>query len=364
MTRRHRVAFITIVPSPYQRDLFAALSSRGDVDLSVCYMERASPDSPWPEAPLRPFERILPGFWVPFSAVRVHVNWSLPDLVAFDAVVLSSFASWTGQWLMRRGLRGKRWLFWGERLRKQNRRVRESLQRRLAAPLAGAAGIVGVGRAAESDYATRFPGTRHFCIPYHCDLTGFTDTPRSEPSARIRFLFCGQMIRRKGVDLLLTAFDRLVQKGLEVELHLVGREASLPGFLSAVSLAARERIRYVGFQPPESLPTFFARADVFVMPSRHDGWGVVVNQALGAGLPVITSDAVGAGIDLVEHEVNGLHFPACDVHALEQSMERVAVNRREASLWGEASRKKALSLTPDEGARKWATVFSDLDRGP
>jgi glycosyltransferase involved in cell wall biosynthesis len=364
MTRRHRVAFITIVPSPYQRDLLAALAARDDVDLNVCYMERASPDSPWPEAPLRPFERILPGFWVPFSAVRIHVNWSLPDLEGFDAVVLSSFTSWTGQWLMRRGLRGKRWLFWGERLRKQNGRLRESLQCGLAAPLAAAAGIVGVGRAAESDYATRFPGTRHFCIPYHCDLAGFTDAPRAEPSACVRFLFCGQMIGRKGVDLLLIAFDRLVQKGLEVELHLVGREASLPRFLSVVSRTARERIRYEGFQPPESLPKFFAGADVFVMPSRHDGWGVVVNQALGSGLPVITSDAVGAGLDLVEHEVNGLHFPAGDVDSLERSMERVAANYPEARVWGEASRKKALSLTPEEGARKWVAVFSDLDRGP
>jgi glycosyltransferase involved in cell wall biosynthesis len=172
------------------------------------------------------------------------------------------------------------------------------------------------------------------------------------------------MIGRKGVDLLLIAFDRLVQKGLEVELHLVGREASLPRFLSVVSRTARERIRYEGFQPPESLPKFFAGADVFVMPSRHDGWGVVVNQALGSGLPVITSDAVGAGLDLVEHEVNGLHFPAGDVDSLERSMERVAANYPEARVWGEASRKKALSLTPEEGARKWVAVFSDLDRGP
>jgi glycosyltransferase involved in cell wall biosynthesis len=364
MTHLHSVAFITIVPSPYQRDLLAALSSRADVDLSVYYMERASPDSPWPEAPLRPYERILPGFWVPFSAARVHVNWSFPKLEGFDAVVLSSFTSWTGQWLMRRGLKGKRWLFWGERLRKQSNRLRESAQRRLAAPLAGAAGIVGVGRAAERDYATRFPGTRHFCIPYHCDLTAFIDAPRSEPAASVRFLFCGQMIRRKGVDLLLSAFDRLVQKGLDVELHLVGREASLPHFLSTVSPAAKDRIRYEGFQPPAILPRFFARADAFVLPSRHDGWGVVVNQALGAGLPVITSDAVGAGQDLVEHEVNGLHVRAGDVSALESCMERVATNSREARAWGQASRKKALSLTPEEGARKWAAVFSDLEREP
>jgi len=361
MIRRYRVAFITIVPSPYQRDLFAALAAREDVELSVHYMEAASPDSPWPEVPLRPFERILPGFWVPFRGARFHFNWSLPELEAADAVVLSTFTSWTGQWLMRYGLRAKRWLFWGERLRNQPDWWREIVQRRLIAPVGGAAGIVGVGRAAEVDYAGRFPNTRHFCIPYHCALAGFLAAPRDrESDMPITFLFCGQMIRRKGVDLLLTAFDRLVAKGLDVTLLLVGREAGLPEFLAAVSPAARARIRYEGFQPPERLPEYFSRSDIFVLPSRHDGWGVVVNQALGAGLPVIASDAVGAGMDLVEDGVNGLRFAAGDLDGLQRSMECIASSRDKVRQWGEASRRKALTITPEAGAEKWVRVFDSL----
>jgi len=60
MKRRHKATFVTIVPSPYQRDLFAALGGADDVELDVCYMEAESPDSPWPEKPLRSFERIMP----------------------------------------------------------------------------------------------------------------------------------------------------------------------------------------------------------------------------------------------------------------------------------------------------------------
>src|SRR5262245_4894735 len=101
MRRKHKVLFITIVPSPYQRDLFAARAARDEVDLSVYYMERESPDSPWPDKPLRPFEHVLPGFWVPIGKARGHVNWSLPDVSRADLVVLSSFTSLTGQWLMR-----------------------------------------------------------------------------------------------------------------------------------------------------------------------------------------------------------------------------------------------------------------------
>src|SRR5262249_52914577 len=140
------------------------------------------------------------------------------------------------------------------------------------------------------------------------------------------FFFCGQMIRRKGVDLLLQAFERLIAKGLDVRLLLVGLEADLPNFLKMVSSAARARINYEGFQPPERLPEYFNRGDVFVLPSRHDGWGVVINQALAAGLPIITSDAVGAGLDLVDDGINGMRVVAGNLDCLYDAMETLTLN--------------------------------------
>jgi glycosyltransferase involved in cell wall biosynthesis len=359
MNRRHKVIFITVVPSPYQRDLFGALAVRDDVDLTVFYMEAASPDSPWPENSLRPFERIMPGFWVPFGGARAHVNWGRPDVSRADIVVLSTYASLTGQWLMR-ALRGKRWLFWGERLR-ENSGLKELIQRKLAEPVSQASGIVGIGRAAEDDYHRRFPRLPHFCIPYHCELSAFFGIRRAPRADEpVTFFFCGQMIRRKGVDLLLAGFDRLVARGLDVRLLLVGREADLPQFLEGVSPATRSRVRYEGFQPPERLPEYFGQSDVFVLPSRHDGWGVVINQALAAGLPIITSSAVGAGLDLVENDVNGMCVAADDVNALYGAMERLALNRDLACQWGKISRNRAHCLTPEAGAEKWVQVFDSL----
>ena len=97
-----------------------------------------------------------------------------------------------------------------------------------------------------------------------------------------------------------------------------------------------------------------------MLPSRYDGWGVVVNQAIGAGLPVICSDAVGAGHDLVEAGVNGLRFPAGDVAALRGCMERFAAEPGLAARWGAASRAKADAWTPDRGAAKWVDVFREV----
>jgi len=148
MARKYRVVFVTIVPSPYQRDLFARLAAQENLDLTVYYLEAASPDSPWPQMPLRAFEHILPGFWLPFGPARLHFNSSLPDFSPADFVVLSSYTSWTGQRLMRFVLRRKKWLFWGERLRPQPPGWKDFAQKILLQPISRATAIVGIGQEA------------------------------------------------------------------------------------------------------------------------------------------------------------------------------------------------------------------------
>jgi len=345
-----KAAFVSVVPSPYQRDLFRALAQRPEVDLSVYYLEAAAPDSPWPQKALESYEKILRGFWFPIGSARCHVNWPLPALAQFDVVVMNTLMSFTAQWLMRTTLRGKRWFFWGVRLGRGGK-----MHERLAAPLLRAAGIAAIGTFADEDYQARFPEPRYFCIPYFCDLDPFFATPRrTRNDGHIVFLFCGQMIARKGVDLLLEAFQRL---GSAARLLLVGREAELPRLLAPLPAHLRERITYAGFQAPEELPRFFGQADVFVLPSRYDGWGVVVNQALGAGLPIICSDMVGAGRDLVEDEINGFRFPAGNAAALAEKMQRFVVQPSLCDSWGQVSRRRARHWTPAAGAAKWVEAF-------
>jgi glycosyltransferase involved in cell wall biosynthesis len=362
-----RAAFVSVVPSPYQRDLFAALAARADVALRVFYMERAAPDSPWPERPLAAYESYLPGFWFPFAHARVHLNARLPDPADYDVVVCNTLMSLTGQWLMRARWRQARWIFWGEKL--GPRSWRHDL---LTAPLHRAAAIAAVGSWAARDYAARFPRMLVRNIPYHCELAPFSAVTQASGLCTARpaqagglchdaptFLFCGQMIARKGLDDLLAAFARLPRNA---RLLLVGREAELPRLLRSLPDEVRTRIEYAGFQPPEALPGFFARADVFVLPSRYDGWGVVVNQALGAGLPIVCSDQVGAGYDLLREGENGFRFPAGDRSALEERLRRFCEEPRMAEGFGAASRTMAEGWTPERGAARWRALFAEVMR--
>ncbi|NET48525.1 MAG: glycosyltransferase family 4 protein, partial [Merismopedia sp. SIO2A8] len=209
-------------------------------------------------------------------------------------------------------------------------------------------------------YCHRFPSTPTFNIPYYCDLADFQQNIPHRPRSPITLLFCGQMIHRKGVDLLLHAFERLHQQGYGVKLLLVGREAELPQMLSDLPDDVKRDIEFAGFQAPECLPQFFHHADLFILPSRYDGWGVVVNQALGAGLPIICSDAVGAAHDLVEPGVNGDVFPAGDSTALFEALRHYIDQPDRLQQASQSSWKKSKDWTPQVGAQHWLDVFQKI----
>ena len=354
---RLRVAFFSVVPSPYQRDLFAALAARPEVALEVFYLGASVPDSPWPEAPLRPFEGVLPGHCFSSGPRHIHLNWRLPALKSYDVIVLNTLMSVTAQWLMHGPLRGQRWMFWGEKLHNPTRST-TGLRGLLTAPLQRATGIAGIGTWAAESYRALFPQPRIFNIPYHCDLTPFLAQPRRpRDDGKVVFLFCGQMIARKGLDWLLAAFAQLDDRA---HLLLVGREAELPQLLAVLPVTARARVRYAGFQAPEDLPRFFGEADVFVLPSRYDGWGVVVNQALGAGLPIVCSDQVGAGCDLVEEGVNGHRFAVGRTEELRDSLQRFLDEPARIDDYGRASRARAAEWQPANGADRWVKALVSL----
>jgi glycosyltransferase involved in cell wall biosynthesis len=83
-------------------------------------------------------------------------------------------------------------------------------------------------------------------------------------------------------------------------------------------------VRFLGFKNQSELPAFYDLCDVFVLPSVHEPWGLVVNEAMNAGKPMIVSDRVGAAPDLVQPGVNGWIFPHGNVTALADCLKQAA----------------------------------------
>jgi glycosyltransferase involved in cell wall biosynthesis len=194
-------------------------------------------------------------------------------------------------------------------------------------------------------------------IPYCCNLDSFLAIPRPRTRAgNVRFLYCGQLIPRKGVDLLMRAFCEVAEQHHNVTLTLVGDGPLQSELAAAVPEPLRPQVRFTGFQPVDALPKFFADADVFVIPSRHDGWGVVVNQAVAAGLPVIASDAVGAAADLVAEGKNGYIVPAGETAPLAAAMRLIVSQPDQIDAFSEQSRRRASECTPERNVERWVSL--------
>ena len=145
-----------------------------------------------------------------------------------------------------------------------------------------------------------------------------------------RYLFVGRFIERKGIDVLLAAFRR-VDRG---ELWLAG-DGPLRSYVEG---EAQEdpRIRVLGYADEEALPELYRQADILVVPSHFEPWGLVVHEGLAHGLPVIATDQVAAADDLVDSGVNGYVVPAGSHEALAEAMGLVA--EWAPSHWREAVR--------------------------
>jgi glycosyltransferase involved in cell wall biosynthesis len=140
--------------------------------------------------------------------------------------------------------------------------------------------------------------------------------------------------------------------------------ASVPGVLLLAGAGAEEAdlrarapddVRFLGPVPRERLPRLYASADVFVLPSRSEQWGMVLNEAAAAGLPLVATEAAGAAYELVDDE---LRVPAGDAAALAGAMRLLATDPDARRTSAEHSRARVAALTPDawaEGVLELAT---------
>jgi 1,2-diacylglycerol 3-alpha-glucosyltransferase len=115
-------------------------------------------------------------------------------------------------------------------------------------------------------------------------------------------------------------------------------------------------IHWAGFQQIEDLPTYYAQASTLILPSLSEPWGLVVNEAMAAGLPVLVSDRCGCVPDLVFPGVNGYVFDPTQPTQLAEAMLRLTrLSDGQRQQMGAASRQIIAHYTP----QTWAIALSD-----
>jgi len=191
---------------------------------------------------------------------------------------------------------------------------------------------------------------------YGADWSRFaTPTVVPPPGATrpLRFLYVGSVIARKGVPVLLDAWQRLAPR--DAELWLAG------------SIGPRERpllpelpgVRYLGQVPRAEMPRLYGECDVFVLPSLFEGFGLVVLEALAAGLPVISTPHTGA-VDVVRSPTLGEIVPVLEAEALAAALQRALDHPPSRAAVQQAALPLRTECSWEAYGQRWATLLDSL----
>ncbi|HYL57838.1 MAG TPA: glycosyltransferase family 4 protein [Candidatus Acidoferrales bacterium] len=376
MNGSYRVACLVSHPIQYQAPMFRHLAASPDIDLTVFFLSDLSTRA-----------YLDPGFGVRFE-------WDVPLLGGYRSEFLPHIGSGSGlsfwrPWTfglrtrLRRGGFDALWvhgyahrgclagicaakslgvpvLLRGEsNLQSETDDALKLGVKRLAMPrlLAAIDGLLAIGRL-NREYYVHYGAdpARIFSMPYAVDNDYFrAAAERARPGReRLRaelglragrpvILFASKMQPHKCAADLLEGYARLVANGTPESgpyLVFAGDGAEREALEARARSLKPDSVRFLGFRNQSELPALYDLCDLFVLPSDREPWGLVINEVMNAGKPVIVSDRIGAAADLVEDGVNGFVFPARDVSALTNCLQRMMASGEHRMAMGRRALEK------------------------
>ncbi len=202
-----------------------------------------------------------------------------------------------------------------------------------------------------------YRGDRYLDGVYCCDWNKFAYAPTdAEQAERKGFLFVGRYVEAKDLDTLVAAYTqyRSSCEGDPWELFCAG-QGELEG-----KLRGKEGIRDLGFMQPDEIASVMQRCGAFVLASKHEPWGLVVQESAAASLPLVCSDVVGASVHLLQDNYNGYTFQSGDAGELADRMQKIAgMNRNDRCKMG----RRSFALSKQYLPGRWAaSLVGAVDR--
>lgn len=183
-----------------------------------------------------------------------------------------------------------------------------------------------------------------------------------DPNPSGPIMYVGQLIPRKGVDLLITALTKS-KRARSRGLVIVGDGSQKKDLVNQVSrLGLAGAVKFIGAKKSSETKGYIENASCLVLPSRFDGWGVVVNEAILLGVPVIVSDSCGAS-ELVVHGQCGYVFTSGDGDDLGGKLDTLSTNNTIWSGMSEMAKAYSSSITPRNGANYFMSIIDFMREG-
>lgn len=350
------------LPSHHQSHFFSSLRKSG-INLSVRYYDDISLNHErsaqgWSRPELHPQDKVVSAklssletvsFWQ--SAIHVVPGYGHPFLRKLGAFLSKNECEWV-HW-SECSHPGIRW--WGGYPRKHT-------YARLVSKYS--LGAFAQGIMAERDFERwGIPSNKIAFLPY----VTYENTSSSKEdqdlamvlNGRQSFLYVGTQSHRKGIDIAINAFSSIDKtKRKNWAFVIVGKDLTNGKYFELVKrLALTDDVIFIPAVASEKVHAIMKCCDVFILPSRFDGWGVVLNEAAMAGLALIGSNCAGASHHLIEPGSNGFRFPKGDIHALRCAMLAYIRNPTLIKNHGKASLDIAADYTPDRNAQRFSATI-------
>ena len=168
-------------------------------------------------------------------------------------------------------------------------------------------------------------------------------------------LSIGQFIHRKGFDVLINAWRDIPNNA---GVYILGGEA--PEELIKLRDKMGQNIHFLNFKPKDELVKYYMASDLFVLPTREDIWGLVINEAMAFGLPVITTDKCVAGIELIKDGENGYIVPSEDSCELGKRIKEILNDNCLIEKMGISNLNKIQDYTIENMAKIHLKIFNQI----
>ena len=346
-------------PAPYRAPLFDRIAARDDLDLLVLYAARTVARRTW-DVPFAHPHAILSGVRVPRLARILRHDYPVTPGVwralaqsRPDCVVVSGWSTFASQaaivWCRRRHVPYVLVVESHDRDPRPGwrRRVKGAVVPRL---VQGAAGVLVTGSLARESMISRGADpARVGLFANTVDVEALArladDLADDRRSVRASFgvrpddvvvLCAARLAPEKGIDVLVDAVATLGDRRV---LLLLAGEGEERATLERRARRSGVRLLAPGSLADRRLTEAYVAADVFALLSRHEPWGVVVNEAAACGLPLVLSDRVGAAWDLLQPGRNGRRVPPDDPMSAAEALRPFLASTQERKRAGGESRK-------------------------
>lgn len=179
---------------------------------------------------------------------------------------------------------------------------------------------------------------------------------------RKKIIGMGRLTYQKGFDILIRAFDMIKEKHSDWDLEIYGEgplRNQLENIIADLKLTGRVKLPGLVTNPAEKL----SAADIFVLSSRFEGFGIVIIEAMACGLPVISFDCPSGPSEIINNGVDGILVPPDDMETLSEKMDELITDKNKREKLAYNASKSAKRYEIGEIAKYWDKLFSKLKIG-